>query len=153
MEIYRIVKQEYSDTLFASGLTNRWNFKGEKVVYTAGSRSLACLENVVHSSGESLLDTFVIMVIHLPDELAMDTVHRTVLPNDWFARARHPACQELGSQWYQAKISSVLKVPSAIVHQEYNYVLNAEHQDYQQIKIIDRRQFSFDPRIKEDQSE
>ena len=153
MEIYRIVKKEYSDTLFVSGHTNRWNYQGEKVVYTAASRSLACLENVVHSSGESLLDTFMIMVIHLPDELAIEVVHRTALPDDWFARARHPACQQLGSDWYKARSSCLLKVPSAIVHQEYNFVLNAEHKDYQQIKIIDRRPFAFDPRIKEDQFE
>ena len=153
VEIYRIVKEQYADTLFASGRANRWNNKGEKVIYTASSRSLACLENVVRSSGESLLDQFTIMVIHVPDELDLDTIARRQLPGDWFARARHPACQLLGSQWYASQRSPVLKVPSAIVHQEYNFVLNAEHRAYGEIKIIDRRPFALDPRIKEDQYE
>lgn len=153
MEIYRIVKEQYSDSLFASGRANRWNRKGEKVIYTAASRSLACLENVVHSSGESLFDSFVIMVIHYPDELDIDTINRGQLPNDWFARVQHPACQRLGSQWYKDHNTPALKVPSSIVHQENNFVLNAEHKDYDQIKIIDRRPFAFDPRIKEDQFE
>ena len=153
MEIYRIVKEQYADTLFASRRANRWNVKGEKVIYTAATRSLACLENVVHSSGESLLDQFTIMVIHVPDELDMDFVARSQLPHDWFRHARHRACQLLGSQWYASQHSPVLKVPSAIVHQEYNFVLHAEHPAYGEIKIIERRPFAFDPRIKENQYE
>lgn len=151
MEIYRIVREEYSDTLFASGRANRWNLKGEEVIYTAASRSLACLENVVHSSGESLFDKFVIMVIHFPDELAISTLIRSQLPDDWFARAKHPFCQQLGSQWYKSQETPALQVPSAIVHQERNFVLNARHEQYGEIKVIDRRPFAFDPRIKEDQ--
>ena len=151
MEIYRIVKEKYSDTLFASGRANRWNYKGQKVIYAAASRSLACLENVVHASGETLLEQFMMIVIYVPDEQVTDTVHRNQLPDDWFKRARHPACQTLGGLWYQSGTSSVLKVPSAIVHQEYNYALNVEHDDYHQIQMIDQQPFSFDSRIKENQ--
>ena len=153
MEIYRIVKTEYSNALFASGRVNRWNYKGEKVIYTAASRSLACLENVVHSSGELLLGQFMVMVIYVPDELSIDIIGRTQLPDDWFFRARHPACQTLGSEWYQSRTSPVLKVPSAIVHQEYNYLLNAEHDQYNHIQLVDQRPFAFDPRIKDNQIE
>ena len=153
MEVYRIVKEQYSSTLYASGYPNRWNVRDQKVIYTAGSRSLACLENVVHSSGETLLEQFIIMVIYIPDELLMTAVQPNQLPEDWFKKVRHPGCQQRGSDWYQAKKSAILKVPSAIIHQEWNYVLHTDHLDFDQITVVDRRFFSFDPRIKENQVE
>ena len=148
MELYRIVKQEYAGSLYASGLANRWNKSGQKVIYTAGSRSLACLENVVHSSGEALREKFTVIVIYLPDSLAISSLHIANLPEDWYKKARHPACQQLGSEWYESMKTAVLKVPSAIVQEEYNFVLNSQHLQYPEIQIIDQKEFAFDPCIK-----
>ena len=68
MEVYRICLAEYAKGLFASGARGRWNVKGSFVIYTAGSRALACLENVVHRSGEGLQSIFKVLVIHVPDD-------------------------------------------------------------------------------------
>ena len=65
MLVYRIVLERYA-TLFASGVEGRWNSAGAKVLYTAASRALACLENVVHRSGEGLNENFKTLVIDLP---------------------------------------------------------------------------------------
>lgn len=148
MELYRIVKQEYAGSLYASGIANRWNKSGQKVIYTAGSRSLACLENVVHSSGEALQEKFTVMVIYVPDSLAIASLHISDLPEDWYRKARHLTCQQLGSEWYESMKTAVLKVPSAVVHEEYNFVLNSEHPQYNEIQIIDQKEFALDPRIK-----
>ena len=148
MEVFRIVRQEYANSLYASGRSNRWNYEGEKVIYTAGSRSLACLENVVHSSGEALQQIFTVMVIYVPDELSIAAIHREDLPQDWHRTARYPSCQQLGSNWYKAQATSILRVPSAIIQQEHNYILNTQHTEYSNIRIIDQKMFSFDPRIK-----
>ncbi|WKN45127.1 RES family NAD+ phosphorylase [Tunicatimonas pelagia] len=153
MEVFRIVKAEYANELFASGRTNRWNYTGEKVLYTAASRSLACLENLVHASGEILSEQFTIMVIYIPDDLAVTSVRPNELPSDWFQRARHPSCQAIGSQWFQTENTPILKVPSAIMHQEFNYVLNTQHSDYKKIQLIDQQSFAFDPRFKQNQFE
>ena len=51
MEIYRICLAKYASELVASGNPGRWNLRGQLVIYAAGSRALACLENVVHRSG------------------------------------------------------------------------------------------------------
>jgi len=148
MEVFRIVKSEYAGTLYASGRANRWNYPEERIIYTAGSRSLACLENVVHSSGEALQQTFMVVVVYVPDELAIETIHLNDLPDDWYTLARHPVCQQIGSEWIHSQKTTVLKVPSAIIHEEANFVLNPQHPDYPQIQIAQRKAFAFDPRIK-----
>ena len=50
MLVYRITKAKYAKELVASGFRNRWNEDGQFVIYTSDSRSLACLENLVHRS-------------------------------------------------------------------------------------------------------
>ena len=62
MLVYRIVLEKYA-SLYASGVEGRWNSSGAKVLYTASSRALACLENVVHRSGEGLNDLFRTLVM------------------------------------------------------------------------------------------
>ena len=67
MEVFRIVHNKWSDKLTASGLPARWNSAGIFMIYTASSRSLACLENVVHMGSLDLVKPFVIMVISIPE--------------------------------------------------------------------------------------
>jgi len=150
MQVYRITQIKYTDQLYASGYEGRWNQKGEKVIYTSSSRSLACLENVVHSSGELLQKAFAVMVIYFPDHIYIESINQNDLPKYWNQKARPLVCQQLGSAWYRSKKSLVLQVPSAIVAQEFNYLINVHHPDFSKIKIIDLESFPFDPRIKED---
>ena len=74
MLIYRISKAQYTDRLVASGGAARWNSRGRFVIYTAATRALACLENVVHRSGEGLQESFRVMVIDVPDNLPIETI-------------------------------------------------------------------------------
>ena len=67
MLIYRITKTQYADRLVVSGGVACWNERGQHVIYTATNRILACLENVVHRSGEGLSDRFRGMVIDVSD--------------------------------------------------------------------------------------
>ena len=97
MRVYRITLARFSTNLYASGFVARWNSEGTFVIYTAGSRSLACLENLVHRSGEGLDAGF--------------------------------------------------RVPSAIIPQEFNYILNPSHQEFKTIKLISSDEFSFDRRF------
>lgn len=148
MEVYRICLEKYAKELFASGFRGRWNSKGNFVIYTAGSRALACLENVVHRSGEGLNDNFKAVVIHIPDDIPVKSIAIEHLPDNWQAVKSYPVCQVLGDAWYRERVTAVLKVPSSIVPNEYNYVLNTRHPDFAQISIIRTEEFLFDPRIK-----
>ncbi|MGV3503573.1 MAG: RES family NAD+ phosphorylase [Adhaeribacter sp.] len=148
MEVYRICLAEYANDLFASGFRGRWNVKGSFVIYTAGSRALACLENVVHRSGEGLQSIFKVLVIHVPEGLPREQIKTSQLPADWHKTRNYPLCQPIGEAWYHRGASAILEVPSSIVPNESNFILNTRHPDFKSIRIIRREDFNFDPRIK-----
>lgn len=150
MLVYRICLAKYADDLFASGYRARWNFKDQFVIYTAASRALACLENVVHRSGEGLTDPFRVLVIDVPDDLLIEEIRVADLPRQWERASRYAVCQPLGSAWYERRTSAVLRVPSSIVPQEHNYILHSRHPDFKRVRILDREEFRFDPRINSD---
>ncbi len=148
MFVYCITKAVYADRLVASGGAARWNERGQFVIYTAATRALACLENVVHRSGEGLSDLFRVMVIELPDALAIETVALNELPPDWSLFQQYGICQEIGGEWLRTGRSAVLRVPSAIVPAEWNYLINPAHPDFSHIQLVRTEPFVFDPRIK-----
>lgn len=148
MECFRITHAQYTDTLFASGRAGRWNSEKKQVIYTAASRSLACLENVVHRSGRGLNALFKVMVIYVPDNLYIETLNANLLPEQWYESVYTSACRQAGDDWLNQQQSSVLKVPSAIIPNEYNYLLNPLHSDFEKIRLIATEDFRFDMRIK-----
>ncbi|MFD2934497.1 RES family NAD+ phosphorylase [Spirosoma flavum] len=148
MLVYRITKAVYADRLVASGGAARWNSRGQFVIYTAATRALACLENVVHRSGEGLLETFRVMVIEVPDKIRVDTISPEVLPANWFDFQQYMTCQQLGEEWLRSSRSAVLRVPSAIIANEWNYLLNPAHPDFSRIRLLRTEPFAFDPRLK-----
>lgn len=148
MLVYRITKAIYADRLVASGGAARWNSRGQFVIYTAATRALACLENVVHRSGEGLLDTFRVMVIDIPDSVRIDSVSTEQLPTNWFDFQQYDACQRLGGEWLRTGRSAALRVPSAIIANEWNYLCNPAHPEFSRISLVRTEPFVFDPRIK-----
>lgn len=148
MFVYRITKALYADRLVASGGAARWNSRGQFVIYSAATRALACLENVVHRSGEGLMDSFRVMVINVPDDLTVVTIAPETLPSNWFDFEQYGTCQRLGGEWLQTSQSAVLRVPSAIIPSEWNYLLNPAHPEFSRITLIRTEPFVFDPRLK-----
>lgn len=148
MLVYRITKAIYADRLVASGGAARWNSRGQFVIYTAATRALACLENVVHRSGEGLLDNFRVMSIDIPDNLPVEIIDPNLLPPDWYEFRQYDACQQIGGEWLRKGQSAVMRVPSAIISNECNYLLNPVHPDFLRINLVGAEPFTFDPRIK-----
>ena len=148
MEIYRICLAKYAGELVASGNPGRWNERGQLVVYAAGSRALACLENVVHRSGEGLNSLFQVLRIEVPDDLLIENIAPDQLPPGWQLPSAYARCQPLGAAWYRRQAAAVLRVPSSIIAHEHNYVLNTRHPDFGRIRIAGREDFVFDSRIK-----
>ena len=148
MEVYRICLAKYAGALVASGNPGRWNLRGQFVLYAAGSRALACLENVVHRSGEGLNDLFKVVVIDFPDDLAVEALPLAALPAGWEAPQHYPRCQPLGAAWYARRAAAVLRVPSSVIAHEFNYVFNTQHPDFARVRLVAREDFAFDPRIK-----
>lgn len=147
MLVYRITIEKYSGALFASGIPGRWNPKDVRMIYTAGSRALACLENIVHRNSLGLSAIFRTMVVEIPNHLAIESIYLADLPLDWSEFASYPITQELGAQWIRSNRTAVLCVPSAIVPNDSNYLLNPAHPDFSQIVLKGIEPFKFDSRI------
>lgn len=148
MEVYRTVFERFADSLYAPGISGRWNYEGEFVVYAASSRSLSSMENMVHKMGQGMLGArFTMMVLEIPDALPRTTISRQQLPESWKLESSYALTQPLGSQWYQSGESLLLEVPSALVPAEKNFVLNARHPDFAQVKIKALEPFVYDYRF------
>ena len=141
MEVFRISAPRYAQSLTASGVANRWNTAGQYIIYTAATASLACLENVVHRSGEGLSDLFKVVVIDFPDELAVEEFALADLPADWQSPAHYARCQPLGAAWYARRAAAVLRVPSSVIAHEFNYVFNTQHPDFARVRLVAREDF------------
>lgn len=147
MVVYRITTAQWCNRLAASGFPARWNSKGTFVIYIAQSRALACLENLVHRSGIGNDAIFRVMLIHIPDTLRIEQLQRNKLKEDWNVFENYPYCQRIGDQWVQEGRSAIIRVPSAIVNEEYNYLINPNHPEFNKIKLKGDEPFLFDPRF------
>ena len=141
MKVFRISLYKWSGKLTASGNPGRWNSKGNFVVYTAGSRALACLENVVHRSGDGFNDNFNVMVIEIPPRTKIIELKKKDLPNEWYEYKTYLECQKIGDNWISKSETVVLKVPSSIIVEEYNYLINPGHEDFKSITLIEIEDF------------
>ncbi len=148
MLVYRITLERFA-TLQASGIEARWNSHGVKVLYTAASRALACLENVVHRSGEGLNDLFQTMVIEIPNTERIEKIKPTDLPKNWQQFDHEHICRYLGDDWFYRQESLVLQVPSVIIPNEFNYLINTQHRNFKKVKLKAIEPFLFDTRIKQ----
>lgn len=150
MIVFRIALAKYADKLVASGNAARWNSKDIKIIYTAESRALACLENVVHRNSRGLQKNFRIVMIEIPDSLKIKTINTRELIAGWQNFAHIPFTQNIGDKWIKEEASAVLRVPSVIIPEEHNYLLNPSHEDFGKIKYMGHEPFKFDNRIKEE---
>jgi RES domain-containing protein len=149
MLVYRIVHNIYSKNLFASGASGRWNSSGKKVIYSAESIPLAFLENMVRRQGVGFNHDFKIMIIEIPDKIAISEIDISKLETGWRDFNEYSKCQPLGDTWYNARETMVLKVPSAVLPESFNYVINTEHPDYALIKLIATTELIPDERIED----
>lgn len=147
MIVYRITTAQWSKSLQASGNVARWNAKGSFVIYTAASRSLACLENLVHRSGEWQGKMYKVMLIEFPDKIKMETIESTELKKNWEQINNFTYCQSMANKWLVDATAAVLRVPSVIIKKEYNYLINPQHRDFKLIKLIGVEDFNFDERF------
>lgn len=149
MEVFRITKAIYADRLVASGGAARWNSRGTFLIYTASSRALAVLGNVVHRTSPGLQDEFRVMVIDIPDYIYIKRLYPNRLADNWFDFQSYSYCQNLGDSWAAKADSAVLQAPSAIVSTESDFILNPNHADFSHIQLVRIEKFAFDPRIKD----
>lgn len=149
MVVYNIRREKYAGQLVASGLPNRWNREEEFVIYTGGSIALSVLELVAHRSGIHIALPYKLLRINMEtDERDITEVSLDALPPNWKSITCYPMLQEIGSKWYLSHKSLVLKVPSALVQWEHNYLINTRHPEFsQKVSILSMEDFEWDSRL------
>lgn len=136
---YRITLARYGATAFdgegARLHGGRWNSPGQAMVYAASSISLATLELLVHLESPSLLRRrYAVIPITLPGKTISRLSPRD-LPEDWTDPAGSHGARAMGDSWLRAGKSLALAVPSVVVPQELNYLINPRHPDFSLVQI------------------
>lgn len=148
MILYRITTKAYARDLSGTGAFlhgGRWNAKGIRMLYTSGSLSLAMLEVIANLSGNHLNHTGLYVVeLELPNHLPVATLDE--LPKHWNAFPYTAASVNAGNDFIQSG-QLCLRVPSAIVPTEYNYLLNPLSDLFNKVKFLDARPLILDERI------
>ena len=125
----------------------RWNPKGIRVAYCSEHLSLACLENLVHADDRHLPDDLVAIAIDIPDDMARRVLATKDLPAAWDRVPGPERLKELGAAWVAAKVEALLLVPSSVVREESNILVNPDHPDAARLVLHPGRPFSFDTRL------
>jgi RES domain-containing protein len=150
LHAWRIVKSKLAATAFSGDGTRKfggcWNSPGTPLVYLAGSTSLAILEMLVHLNAPELLHRYVLFEIIFNPSLVI-AIHPASLPRNWQKSPAPSSLQNIGDAWIAANASPLLQIPSAIVPNEFNYLLNPHHPDFKKITISPKRPLRFDPRL------
>lgn len=149
MIIYRLVRSEYHDDLSGYGAFlygGRWNNKGQHALYGAGHISLAVLEIVVNYDRTltSLLPSYHLVSLSVPDSEIIEIDH-SVLKKTWSNDADYT--RYIGDEFLQSRSYLALKIPSAVIPEEDNYLINPGHKDFKKIIIQQTRPYGIDNRL------
>ncbi|HEX6987122.1 MAG TPA: RES domain-containing protein [Planctomycetaceae bacterium] len=146
---WRIVKAKHAVDAFsgdgAARFGGRWNSPGTRLVYTAANVSLAVLELYVHLEEADVLDEYVVIPVRFDERLVESLATR--LPAMWRRPRGLASTRRYGDEWAAEARSAVLRVPSAVIPQEANFLLNPRHPDFSAIEIGTPERFDFDARL------
>jgi len=150
MRVFRLSSEKYKNDLSGKGAEiagGRWNNKGFSIVYTSESRALCTTEIAVRTPLGILPLNYFLIEIDIPNELKIKELKLTDLPKDWKSYPHSNTTQQIGNAFIKEGKYVILKVPSAAVQGDYNYLLNPKHKDFYKIKIIKTSLFNFDKRL------
>jgi RES domain-containing protein len=149
--IWRLCRQRHADRpLDGEGARlygGRWNYPGTAVVYTAGTLALAALEVLVHVDHDIAPTDLVSIPIEVPAGIRIEEISIVALPANWRDTPAPAQLQEMGTDWVHRATSLLLQVPSAVIPEEHNYLVNLTHPEVTRLKVGRPKPFTFDPRL------
>jgi RES domain-containing protein len=150
LHVWRLTRRRFRklDGEGARHAGGRWNNAGRPVIYTSSTLSLAALEYLVHMDIEDAPGDLIAMRIGVPDDVPTQEVAADGLPDGWRREPRHPACIEIGERWLAEGRTLALRVPSAVIPEEANWLINPAHPDARRVPILSVGDFAFDPRLR-----
>lgn len=151
MTLWRLTKAQYAASAFggegARLYGGRWNSPGRAVVYLAGSLALAALEILVHVKSQRELGGYVKIRVEAPEDAVSAP---STLPPNWQQGRAPDETRAVGDAWLEVGKTPLLQVPSIIIPEEHNYLLNPQHPRFGKLTLGEAEPFSFDPRLRGD---
>lgn len=147
---YRITRKEFAASIWsgygAREFGGRWNSKGVAVIYTAESRALAAMEQLVHLVKPRILKGYVVASISFHEE-QVTRLSTKVLPPGWKNPVAPAALKKFGDRWIRGAKHLVLAVPSVVIPGEWNFLINPLHPEFAATRKSAPMRFGYDPRF------
>ncbi len=150
MLLYRVCRTQFANDLSGTGSCiygGRWNRPGMAAVYTSGSKSLAVLESLTNTPPGILINDFFILTLEIAGKIFIDEISEETLPKNWNEFPAPGILARLGDKWLKEGQNLLLKIPSAIISSESNFIINPAHEDFKKVKIIFTEKLELDKRI------
>ncbi len=147
MIVYRISNELYKEDISGNGAAingSRWNSKNIRMLYTGQYISLSILESLVHLKEIEIPAKQYLLSIQIPDD-EFKGIRFSKLKVNWQRHINYT--QWIGDQFITNNMELILKVPSAIVPQENNFLINPQHPDFKKVKIISTELLELDKRL------
>lgn len=149
-QAWRLTKTKYeSQALQGEGARrygSRWTSPGLPVIHASESLSLATLEVLVHLHASLLIPAYSVFTVEIPEAL-VEELAQNELPATWRDYPSPASNRALGDGWIASGRSAVLRMPSAIITHEYNFLINPEHEDFSKLDFSDPEPFDVDSRV------
>lgn len=149
MILYRIANCNYARDTSGTGAKlygGRWNSIGTPLHYMASNRALAALEVLSNKTTMSDSRNLCLTVFDLPEK-STQLINTTALPKNWRQYPAIPELKGIGDEFVKSGEFLLLRVPSVIIADEYNFLMNVSHPLAHELKIIEVKPFSFDERL------
>ncbi len=150
MLVYRVGKTKHANDLSGEGAKingGRWNRKNFPCLYTSASRALSLLEYTVNVNIEDIPRALSVSTIEIPDSGILK-INEASLPGDWKQVPSPSSTKDFGTHFLKAGKKAIIQIPSSIIKEEYNYLLNPAHPESRNFKIVEIRDLVYDVRIK-----
>jgi RES domain-containing protein len=125
----------------------RWSAPGHRVAYASANLALAALEYFVNLDPQDAPTDLVSVRVDIPDEIQVDRIESVSLPQNWQQHPYPTKLQDIGDLWLESRSSVCLLVPSVVIPEEYNFLVNPEHPAFNALAFHEATAFVFDPRM------
>lgn len=150
MKVFRLCRSKFASDLSGKGAEiagGRWNSKGTAMLYTSQSVALCTVEIAVHTPLGNIPTDYTLVTLEIPDDLPLEELTSGDLPVDWKALPHSHSTQLIGDGFVSAGKNAILKVPSAVIPGEYNFLVNPSHPESNRIQVITTEPYEFDSRL------
>lgn len=154
MLVYRIGKTKYAKDLSGTGAKlngGRWNHEGISCIYTAESRALALVEYTAHVSEDEIPRAISFTTYEVPEEAVLE-FSTGVLPGNWRDWPHPKETRDFGTSFLKKADYLIIKIPSAVVPEEFNYIINPLHPLISKVKVLHVKDYTYDIRLKQNKT-